>query len=473
MSLQLAEQFEANEQYELAYEEYKKAYAATPEDIGLLERLGHISLILEKQDEAASYYYEILKRDVTNPLAYDQLISIYEHTDKYKYYIYRGNKNSIEGKLDFAISDFKKALSHATENDAQVIMTRMTLANLYRQLGQDMKAIDEYNLILEYDNLHEEIFLQLADIYMKDEVYASAIDALQRAKSKGFDTDRINEALAAVYLKSGDAKNAVAYTKDELTKIQGMLELGEVEEAYAKLNALPKEYKSNPRYFTLQAQYCYSSKDFDKALEFIDEYNKMQPNSPLTFQMRALVFDENGDEYNAHLNWGKYNMLRGNADIAINEYLNAVQLNDKDVDVLFTLAELLVANDDTNHAVEYYEKISKIEPNNVEALRKLAEFRESIGDYRMQVEYLERIYEINSKDLNTMKNLAKGYEKIRAKDKAIEIYTKYLELVKDPVDYQLAKARLDVLDKFGSGDAEESVGLIDKIMGFFNRSKMD
>ena len=170
----------------------------------------------------------------------------------------------------------------------------------------------------------------------------------------------------------------------------------------------------------------------------------MQPNSPLTFQMRALVFDENGDEYNAHLNWGKYNMLRGNADIAINEYLNAVQLNDKDVDVLFTLAELLVANDDTNHAVEYYEKISKIAPNYVEALRKLAEFRDSIGDYRMQVEYLERIYEINSKDLNSMKDLAKGYEKIRAKDKAIEIYTKYLEHVNDPVDYQLAKARMDV-----------------------------
>ena len=473
MSLQLAEQFEANEQYEQAYEEYKKLYAATPDDIGLLERLGHISLILEKQDEAASYYYEILKRDVTNALAYDQLISIYENTDRYKYYIYRGNKNSIEGKLDFAINDFKKALSYATENDAQVIMTRMTLANLYRQCGQDMKAIDEYNLILEYDNLHEEIFLQLADIYMKDEVYASAIDALQRAKSKGFDTDRINEALAAVYLKSGDAKNAVAYTKDELTKIQGMLELGEVEEAYAILNSLPAEYKSNPRYFTLQAQYCYSSKDFDKALEYIDEYNKLQPNSPLTFQMRALVFDEIGDEYNAHLNWGKYNMLRGNCDIAINEYLNAVQLNDKDVDVLFTLAELLIANNDSNHAVEYYEKITKLEPNNKEALRKLAEFRESIGDYRMQVEYLERIYEIDSKDLTSMKNLAKGYEKIRAKDKAIEIYTKYLELVKDPVDYQMAKARLDKLDTYGSGDAEESVGLIDKIMGFFNRSKMD
>ena len=72
-----------------------------------------------------------------------------------------------------------------------------------------------------------------------------------------------------------------------------------------------------------------------------------------------------------------------------------------------------------------------------------------------------------------MNELAKGYEKIKAKDKAIEVYTKYLELVRDPVDYQMAKARLDKLESFGAADAEESVGLIDKIMSFFNRSKMD
>ena len=57
MSLQLAEQFEANEQYEQAYEEYKKIYAQNPDDVGLLERLGHLSLINEKKYEAANYYY--------------------------------------------------------------------------------------------------------------------------------------------------------------------------------------------------------------------------------------------------------------------------------------------------------------------------------------------------------------------------------------------------------------------------------
>jgi tetratricopeptide (TPR) repeat protein len=85
MSLQLAEQFEANEQYEQAYEEYKKELANNPDDLGLLERMGHLSLILEKEDEAASYYYEILKRDLTNPLAYEQLMAIYENKDRYKF----------------------------------------------------------------------------------------------------------------------------------------------------------------------------------------------------------------------------------------------------------------------------------------------------------------------------------------------------------------------------------------------------
>jgi len=435
-----------------------------------LERLGHLALILENPEAAANYYYEILKRDVANPLAYEQLMSIYENTDRYKYYVYRGNKNSLEGKLNFAVNDFKKALAHANDDEAQVVMTRLTLANLYRQLGNNLKAIDEYNLILEYDNLHEEIFLQLADIYLQDEAYSSAIDVLTRAKSKGFDTDKINEAMAAVYLRSGDAKSAMEYTKDELLKIQSMLELGQVSEAYEKLKNLPEEYKKSPRYYTLKAQYYYSAKDFTKALAAIDEYNKINPNSPLTYQMRALVYDENGDEYNAHVNWGIYNMLRKNNDIAINEFLNAVQLKSDDVNVLFTLADLLTDNGDTNHAAEYYERISKLDPKNKEALRRLAEFRESIGDYRMQTEYLEKLYEADDKDLITLKALAKSYEKIKVRDKAIECYTKYLELVKDPVEYKLAKDRLDKLDSLGSGDAEDSVGLIDKIMGFFNKN---
>ena len=247
-----------------------------------------------------------------------------------------------------------------------------------------------------------------------------------------------------------------------------MLEMGQGAEAYNKLNSLPEEYKTTPRYYTLMAQYCYSSKDFEKALMYIDEYNKAQPNSPLTYQMRALVYDETDNEYYAHINWARYNLLRGNRDIAINEFLNAVQIRADETDVLFTLADLLTEDGDVNHASEYYEKIIKIEPNNKEALRKLAAYRESIGDNSGQLEYLEKLYEADPNDLSVLKNLAKTYEKYR-KDKAVELYNKYLDLVKDPVEYKLVKDRLDKLDSYGSSDAEESAGLIDKIMGLFSK----
>ena len=468
MSLQLAEQFEANEQYEEAFREYKKEYDANPNDIGLLERLGHLSMILDKKDEAASYYNEILKRDVTNPLAYDQLISIYEGTDKYKYYVYRGNKNSIEGKTDFAINDFKKALSVADEG-TQIAMTRMTLANLYVQAGNRLKAIDEFNMILEGDNLHEEMFLQLADLYMQDEAYSSAVDTLNRAKQKGFDTPRVNEGLAAVYLKSGNPKKAIEYTKDELLRIQCMLEIGEVTQAYDKLINLPDELKKSPRYYTLMAQYYYSSKEFDKALEAVDEYNKLSPNSPLTYQMRALVYEESGDEYNAHLNWGKYNILRKNMDVALNEFLNALQLNDSDVDLMFEVAELLTANKEIDHASEYYAKIVKKDPKNKEALYKLAQYREGLGDYGMQISYLEKIVAVDPKDVRALKELANAYEKNKMKAKALDVYKEYIELVKEPSEYKIVKDKIEKLEKLGASDAQESEGLIDKIMKLFHK----
>ncbi len=468
MSLQLAEQFEANEEYDKAFEAYKEVLRQSPDDLGIMERLGHIALILDKKDEAANYYNEILKRDLMNGLAYEQLISIYENTDKYKYYIYRGNKNSLEGKLEFAINDFKKAVAAAKE-PVQAAMTRMTLANLYRQSGNTLKAIDEFNMLLEGEDLHEEMFLELADLYIRDEAYPSAIDTLMKAKQKGFDTLKVNEGLAAVYLKSGNASKALEYTKDELLKIQCMLELKQVDEAYGILNNLPEELKTSPRYYTLMAQYYYSAKDFDKALEFIDLYNKAMPGSPLTYQMRALVFDEKGDEYNSYLNWGRYHLLRKDIDMATHEFLNAVQIKDDDVDLLFELAQILTENGEVDHASEYYEKIIKIDSKNKEALKKLAQYREGLGDYRMQAQYLEKAYEADERDLPVIKELANVYEKIKANSKASEMYQKYMDLATDPVEIKMAQDKLNKLESLGATDAEESEGLIDKIMGFFNK----
>ena len=183
--------------------------------------------------------------------------------------------------------------------------------------------------------------------------------------------------------------------------------------------------------------------------------------------MRALIFEGKNDEYSAHLNWGKYNLVRGNKDIAVNEFLNAWQMKEDDVDLMNTLAVLLEETGDKNHAVEFWERISKAEPTNKKALEKLADFRENIGDYRAEADYLEKWYELDKRNAILVRRLAKVYEKIKNKPDAVEFYKKYLELAKGAQDYAQIEQKLQKLEH--TEFVQEDEGLLDKIMRFFNK----
>lgn len=466
MSIQLAEQFEENEQYTEAYEEYKKSHETSPRDLSILERLGHLAVLLEKPEEAADYYSKILELDATNPTAYEQLMDIYVTRDKYKYYIYRGNLHSVQHQLEHALSDYKKALNH-TEDEKQIIMTRFTIANLYEQTEHPLKAIDEYLKLMEYDKSHEGVYIKLANLYIKEDAPSSAIEVLERGIKQGYDNDNIKEMLAQIYLKTGNPQKAKENSNDELFKIKCMFELGEIKEAYEDLERLYDKYKNKGQYHALRAQYYFETSDYDKALEAVSEYDKFEKNSPLLFQMRAMIYESKNDAFNAHVNWGKYNLLRGNKDIAINEFLNADRINDKNADLTATLAALLEENGDKTHAIEFYEKLVNLEPNNKIALGKVADFRESIGDYRMLADCLEKLYELDTKNTVVIKKLAQTYEKLHNKQGAIDFYNKYIERARGLDDYEQVQAKLS---KLQNSTEEESEGLLDKIMRFFNKN---
>ena len=148
---------------------------------------------------------------------------------------------------------------------------------------------------------------------------------------------------------------------------------------------------------------------FEEAFKEIEEYDKLDPNSPLVYQMRALIFEKKDDGFNEHLNWGKYNIVRGDKDVALNEYLTAYRFDDKNVDLIETIAALLEAEGDKTKASEFYERLVDIDANNKNALQKLAEFRESIGDNYGAVEYLDRLKEIDPRN----QFVADNYEKYK------------------------------------------------------------
>ncbi len=466
MSLQTAEQFEENEQYTQAFEEYKKLYERNPKDLSLLERLGHISMLLDNKEEAAKYYSEILESDATNVLAYEQLMDIYVTTDKYKYYVYRGNMHTVEHKLEHAINDYKKAINCAQE-DKEIISARFVLGTLYEQEGNNIKAIDEYLKVIEHEDTHEEVYTRLANLYVKEDAVPSAIDVLERGRKAGFDSVNLNEQLADLYLKNGNPEKALEVTSDELTKVKCLLDMDKKSEAFEKLQKMEGQYNHIPQFYSLKAQYYYMTKDFDKALECVEEFDKYEKNSPLTYQMRALIYEEKNDDYNSYLNWGKYNLVRGNKDIAINEFLNANQIKDNDINLLNTLAMLLEESGDKNHAMEFYEKISKLDETDKKSLQKLAEFRESIGDYKAQAEYLLKLYHLDKRNSTTVRQLGEAYEKLRNKPAAVECYEKYLEIGKGNPDYSKIQHKLE---KLQNTEMQEEEGFIDKIMKWFNKN---
>lgn len=465
MSLQLAEQYEENEQYTQAFDEYKKLYDRNPKDLSLLERLGHLSMLLDNKEEAAVYYSKILEADRTNILAYEQLMDIYVATDKYKYYVYRGNLHTVDHKLEHAINDYKKAVN-AAQTDEDMLNARFVLATLFEQEENNLKAIDEYLKVIEYEHTHEEVYTKLANLYLKEDALPSAIEVLERARKSGFDTTNIKEVLADLYIKNGDSEKAFEITSDELTKVRCLLDTGKKTEAFEKLQQMQEQYGHIAQYHSLKAQYFYMTGEFEKALESVEEFSKMEANSPLIYQMRALIFEEQNDDYKAHLNWGKYNLTRGNKDIAINEFLNAYQLKGDDIDLLNTLAMLLEENNDRNHAMEFYEKISKLDETDKKALEKLADFRESIGDYATQAEYLLKLYKLDKRNSTVVRKLGEAYEKCHNKPNAVECYEKYLEIGKGNPDYEKIRTKLN---KLNNTEMTEDEGLLDKIMGWFSK----
>ena len=399
--MSLAEQYEEQEQFDLAYEEYKKQLSGGKETPEVYERLGHLAYILNKKDEAEEYYKNLVRVKPDDIVAYDKLMDIcFENDDKFTYYLSRGQRHVLEQQLEHAINDFKKAIAHCDDED-KMVSTRYLLAELYEELEKYNQAIDEYLRIIDTGKATALTYTKLAKLYVKTDFTESEVDILQRAMDEG--VQGLEEDLAKYYSKVNNPQKALELTSDELLKARCLMEMGKNDEAIELLESIHDKYKKDSRYAALIAQYYYETGDLDTALERVDEFANIEPNSPLIYQMRALIYEKKGDEFNEHVNWAKFNNLKGDSDIAINEYLIAHQLDEKNIDIITTIADMLDVTDKTR-SVEFYEKLLELAKNNKQALVKLAEFRERIGDYVIMVDLIERLKKIDPRHPYVVEN---------------------------------------------------------------------
>ena len=394
--MNLAEQLEQDEKYEEAYAEYKKQLAHKQNNVELLTKLAHVALILNKNDDAKIYYGKILEADPANILAHEKLIDIFCDEDRFKYYLLRGNLHALQQQMSHARNDYKKAIDHA-KDPQEALPARYLYAGLCEGQGKMTEAIDEYLKISDYDDKNPVVYLKLAELYEKTEGIISAIQILERGrKDCGFKD--FEEILAGYYIRNSQPEKALELTKHDLTKARALFDLGKNDEGFEILKNIQEKYKNDKTYHALLAQYYFQKDMPEDAFKEIEEYAKLEPNSPLIYQMRALIYEKLGDSFNEHINWGKYNIVRGEKDVALNEYLTAYRFDDKNIDLIETIAVLLETEGDKTKASEFYERLVDVDANNKNALQKLAEFRESIGDNYGAMEYMERLKEIDPRN---------------------------------------------------------------------------
>lgn len=394
--MKLAEQLEQDEKYEEAYAEYKKELPHKQGDIELLTKLAHIALILDKKEDAKAYYGKILEVDPPNILAHEQLIDLFANEDKFRYYLLRGNLHALQQQMSYAKSDYKKAIENAKDPE-EALPARFLHAGLCEGQEKYQEAIDEYLRISDYDEKNPVVFLKLAELYEKTEGIVAAIEILERGlKEGGF--KEFEEILAGYYIRNSQPEKSLELTQNDLTKARALMDMGKNDEAFEILNKVKDKYKGQTLIHSLLAQYYFQKGMKEEAFKEIDEYAKLDPNSPLIYQMRALIYEAEGDSFNEHLNWGKFNIVKGEKEVALNEYLTAYQFNSSDIELIETIAVLLEGLKDTTKACEFYERLVELEPKNSNALQKLAIFRDSIGDYRMAFEYIERLKQVDPRN---------------------------------------------------------------------------
>ncbi len=342
-------------------------------------------------DEALALYEEIIKYNPIDEVALSCIMDIYlEKDDKFNYYLARANVNISQHKLEYAINDTKKAL----ELDMDNIDARRKLARLYKTDKKNLKAIDEFNKILSLSKNEIDVYFELVELYMREDSIDSAI-SIARKGLEIFPEDKdMRNMLAQLYFKANDYDNALEVVEDDFLRAKILLQAERNEEAreiIEKYNpdSLEKEI-DRKKYYILKAQYLYNTKSFEEALVAIDEYSKINVPDALSFQMRALIYEELNDDFKAHVNWGFCSKLQGKYEEAMVEFNNAYQMNPKDKTVLIELANLYQQNKERFVAIEFWEKVYAIDKDE-QAREILAEFYYSEGNFDKAEEYGKKV----------------------------------------------------------------------------------
>lgn len=388
-------------------------------DVHNLHQAANDELIKGNNEKAIEIYTKIIELAPGDEVALSQLMDLYLERDKFMYYITRANVNIVQQKYEHAINDVKKALNL----ESQSIEALRKLGRLYKVTGKNLRAVDEFLKILDIDANQKDAYIELIDLYTKENSPESAIGIAKKAVANFAQDGEFKNILANLYFKSGDYKSALETAEDDFLKAKILLQDEQNDSAKEILNKLKEDknmYKESNKeqlaaYYLLEAQYYYNKKEFDEALNYVEKYTDLSLPNALSFQMKALIYEGMGDEFKSSYNWGYCYKVRKRFDEAIVEFTHAHNAKPDDKNTLIELANLYANNGEKFASMEYWKKVYEIDKDK-RAGQILGDFYYEQGDLRLAEYYGKTIEKKSQKEA--------AYEDEGLLEKIIKLFSK-------------------------------------------------
>lgn len=475
----LAQLYENCDEFDKSMDLYLECFNHSPNDVDIIQKIAHVNKILGNLKDAVDFYNKILEIDSVNEVALSQLVELYEHTNKYMYYKTRAKVHEVEGALSYAASCYKKALAEC-ENKDNIIELRTILANIFISKNNYDQAIDNYLAILELDTNNSIIYKYLGDAYSRTDNIESACEAYEKALEGCSNNNEIIKKLADLYIEMDNHEKALVLlekiTQCEPQNLFIRVDLARVYfalnrdfEAQESLNFVLNKEPENTNAISVLVDFHLQKKEYKQASEYAEKIKGIIPNSPFGYKKAAEIFEIIGERFNSHFNFGIYHELKGEKQLAVDEFTCALELQPENIDIIVRIAKLYENLAEEYIALEYYQKAVSMDRDNLLILNKMAEIYIRVKEHDNAIAMYKEILALSDKNTDIYYILGDLCEKVKDRGSALDFYGKFIKLAPLSVKTEEVKTKIRKLEELLTVDEEE--GIMDKLVRFFNRGK--
>ncbi len=377
--------------------------AAAPDYLPALGLAAELAAKMEQPKESKKLVERALKLDPIDPTA----LRI------------TGTLLVLEQKFDEAISQLEKTLELYPED----IKANYQIALAYLAKHDLGKAKSCLSRVVQKVPGHLEANALLSTIQVQEEDYSGAIITLEKflkanpnsiqgylLLAEAYNRQGNNEAAVAIYkkLENAQPENPQLDYLSGLSYLQGQNFSGARSAFEAALSTNPLHLQSVEQLTALDL----GERNFDNALERIDQTIAASPDTSVLYTIRAQVLQSKGD-----------------IEAAVESFEKSIELDPNNRTARTLYARLLRSQGDEANAMAQAQAILETNPEDIEALTTIASLHESAERFKEAVDVYEKILTIDNTNIPALNNLAYLYStKFEKADRAFELAQKAREL---------------------------------------------